>query len=260
MRPPLKYHGGKYYLSSWIISKFPSDYVSLNYYEPFLGGASVFLRKLPSISENLSDLDNSLINFYQVLTSTCDGLKDLLKTLAYHQGNFLWFSQAATTSKLDEAINFYVKNRMSRGGLGESFAWSNRLRGGKPGDQNAWETSIENLSEVAKKLRRASISCQSYSSILPVLLPNAFIYLDPPYLPETRTALNTYNIEMDKKDHEDMLALIKASPAKILLSGYENDLYNKELSSWNRFEKTVVNNASQAKKKNTRKEVLWANY
>ena len=112
----------------------------------------------------------------------------------------------------------------------------------------------------ATSIAAALAALQNLPAILPVLLPNAFIYLDPPYLPETRTALNTYNIEMDKKDHEDMLALIKASPAKILLSGYENDLYNKELSSWNRFEKTVVNNASQTKKKNTRKEVLWANY
>jgi len=41
IRPAFKCHGGKYYLSRWIISQFPERYSDLSYVEPFCGGASV---------------------------------------------------------------------------------------------------------------------------------------------------------------------------------------------------------------------------
>lgn len=36
----------------------------------------------------------------------------------------------------------YIVRNMSRGRLGKDFAWSERLRGGKPGDVNAYENNL----------------------------------------------------------------------------------------------------------------------
>lgn len=83
---------------------------------------------------------------------------------------------------------------------------------------------------------------------------NAFIYLDPPYVLETRTA-KQYKHEMTDFQHEELLKAILQSNAKIIISGYENDLYNDMLNSWNK--KTFDANAEYGLK---RKEIIWANY
>ena len=44
-RPILRYHGGKWMLSKWIISNLPSH---KQYIEPYGGGGSVLIRKKQS--------------------------------------------------------------------------------------------------------------------------------------------------------------------------------------------------------------------
>ena len=148
---------------------------------------------------------------------------------------------------------------MSRGGLGKSFAWQERLRGGQPGSINEWKTSIPNLYKVSKRLQKVLISCDN--ALTPYLFQgNALLYLDPPYLPDTRTSKKTYENEMTKEQHEELLTLCVNSSCKILLSGYDNDLYNQHLVGWNKVTKDVPNHSGQNSVKNKRKEVLWRNY
>lgn len=48
---------------------------------------------------------------------------------------------------------------MSRGGNGDAFAWSERLRGGKPGDLNGWETRLEMLPALAQRIASVEFRC-----------------------------------------------------------------------------------------------------
>ncbi len=75
---PLKWHGGKSYLTDWIIDLMPRH---LHYVEPFAGGLAVLLAKNPfderhqfgcksherGISEVVNDLNGELMNFWKVL-------------------------------------------------------------------------------------------------------------------------------------------------------------------------------------------------
>lgn len=59
-----------------------------------------------------------------------------------------------------------------------------------------------------------------------------FVYLDPPYLKETRKSRNKYIYECDEKHHEKLIEVIKKMPCSVMISGYMSDLYRSELGSW----------------------------
>lgn len=80
------------------------------------------------------------------------------------------------------------------------------------------------------------------------------MYLDPPYLLGTRNG-KQYAHEMTDAEHETMLKIVLSSKAKIIISGYESDMYNDYLQSWN---KCVFDSCAEYGK--PRKEVVWMNY
>ena len=80
------------------------------------------------------------------------------------------------------------------------------------------------------------------------------MYLDPPHLWGTRNG-KQYKHEMPDEEHEKLLEELLQSQAKIMISGYDSELYNKYLKDWNRVE--MKNCAEQGK---PRMEVIWMNY
>lgn len=83
---------------------------------------------------------------------------------------------------------------------------------------------------------------------------NTLIYCDPPYLQELRKK-NMYKHEMSNEQHIELLKVLKASKSKIILSGYDNDLYNSELHDWTTTEKETT-----AQMGLHRTEKLWMNF
>lgn len=64
-----------------------------------------------------------------------------------------------------------------------------------------------------------------------------------------------YRCEMDDEAHEELLDVLLAHSGKVVLSGYDNDLYNERLVEWYR-EETISYSQVGSKKK----EVLWMNF
>ncbi len=60
---------------------------------------------------------------------------------------------------------------------------------------------------------------------------------------------------MTDGQHLELLDLLKSHPGKVLLSGYDNDLYNTVLHGWNKAYKNT-----QAEGGLKRSETLWMNY
>jgi DNA adenine methylase len=256
VRPPLKTHGGKAYLADTLSYLAPPKFKT--YIEPFLGGGAMFL----AISSNryeraiLNDLDQGTINLWTTLQSQLNELKRAITSLKYDEQTFKSFIGSTT------AIGCYVQRNMSRGGLGKTFAWSTRLRGGQPGDLNAWITKIKYLDLVHEKLnaKPTSLFCQDWRLIYPTDHQNTFCYLDPPYLPSTRTSPNAYRHEMSYQEHEALLQTISGSSTPTMLSGYMNPLYQRYLASWKSVVISMPNHSGQGETKQRREEVVWMNY
>jgi DNA adenine methylase len=266
LRPVVKTHGGKHYLASWLIKYFPKNYAELAYCEPFCAGASVFLNKEPSPEEMLSDTDCGVVHIFKALRDEPKEFISRIKRTRYTERAFKMAqnrTENGFTDYIDEAVNEYILRRMSRGGMKKSFAWSERTRGGQPGDLNAWETMIKQLPLIAKRVANITILCEDFREIIKVWdEENALLYLDPPYLHSTRSenATEVYNDEMTVEDHMDLLQLVKNARGKVVLSGYSSPLYNRNLKEWRCRKKQVANHSSQQKKKTRRVECIWVNY
>ena len=83
---------------------------------------------------------------------------------------------------------------------------------------------------------------------------DVFIYADPPYLHGTRKNY-LYKYEMEYEEHEELLRLLVEHPGKVLISGYDNELYNRMLPEWKKAKKRT-----QAEHGIARIETIWMNY
>jgi DNA adenine methylase len=256
IRPAVKWHGGKTYLARRIIERLPRHRA---YVEPFAGGLSVLLNKAPSEVEVVNDLNAGLIGFYRVLRDRTEEFTAQVNVLEYNAETFSRAIQSAVNDDpVEAAVRFLVRNRFSRGGLGRDFAWSKRLRGGRPGDLNAWETIKGELPRIGQRLAKVQLLNQDgidvireYDSL------DTLFYCDPPYPHETRTARSTYDHEMSQVDHVRFLETVTRCLGMVALSGYANRLYDRALESWERVEFNMPNHSGQGSVKQRRTEVLW---
>lgn len=262
IRPAVKTHGGKKYLAQWLISNFPENYTEMTYLEPYCGGANVLLQKEKSNIEVINDLDLNTIQVYRALRDESKEFIKRLKTLKYSQETFdTALDVDQFDDYIDHAVNEVILRRMSRGGLRKTFAWSNRLRGGQPGDVNAWNTAIAGFSDISKRLKEVYVFNKPALEIMRIFnSPDTLVYCDPPYLHETRVSKTVYSSEMSTDEHIQLAHTLMAFDGKAVISGYMSPLYNRLYKDWNIEKKKVANNASQQKNKEQKIEVLWKNF
>jgi DNA adenine methylase len=263
---PVKWHGGKHYLAKRIISLMPAH---THYVEPFFGGGSVLLEKDPvGVSEVVNDIHGGLTNFWRVLQNeqAFVGFQRLISAVPFSQEE--WRSSELLQypdRDLDvrAAVAFFVRCRQSRAGKFDTFATLSKRRTRRDMNEqaSAWMTAVEGLPTVAQRLRRVVIlNDDALAVIRREDTQNSLFYLDPPYLHDTRVTTADYAHEMDKGQHRELLTTIKECKGKVMLSGYPNDLYERELKDWKYKDIIIDNKASSAKKKPKKTERIWMNF
>jgi len=272
IRPPIKCHGGKWFLAKWIISHFPKDYQNMTYVEPYCGGANVLLQKHPARGwrwstqpkqEIIGDVDPGVVCVLRMIRDLPIIVVSRLRELPYSKKTFETALEKAKYPKheLDYAVNEIVLRRMSRGGLKQAFAWSERQRGGQPGDTNAWQTFIDQVPTISERLESVKILNEPALNLVEWFDDkNVLMYCDPPYLQQTRQAKRVYVNEMTQQGHEALAERLNKAKCKVLLSGYPSDSYEEWYSDWTMKKKQIANHASQQKKKQYKTECLWMNF
>lgn len=83
------------------------------------------------------------------------------------------------------------------------------------------------------------------------------VYLDPPYLVGTRShKRKLYKYEMmTEREHMRLLAVARRIPARVIISGYQSELYARELEGWR-----TVSFRSVKRSGEPSEEWLWLNY
>jgi DNA adenine methylase len=162
------------------------------------------------------------------------------------------------------AVHFFIQCRMSRSGGMKSFATisRNRVRRGMNEQASAWLNAVDGLAEVHARLRRVVIlNDDALKVIAQQDGPNTLYFLDPPYLPEVRTA-DLYAHEMTFGQHCELLTLLSTIQGRFVLSGYHCPLYDNWAAKfgWRVAEFDCSNNMAAGDVKDRRTEVCWMNY
>ena len=253
MNPLLKYPGAKNRLATWIVSHIPPHKV---YCEPFLGSGAVFLNKKPSYNEILNDLDDDVYNFFKAVRENPEGLCKLIEATPYSRTEYSAAYMDEPVSDLEQARRFAVK-------CWQGFGFGNKYKNGyrrgigaaSPNPAKAWAKLPDTIQLSTERLKNAQIEHKDALELISDLYgEDTFIYIDPPYLQDTRKKY-LYNHEMTDEQHMKLLQIVRESDCKIMISAYENELYNTELIGWRKEHKSTTAECSRR-----RIETLYMNY
>jgi DNA adenine methylase len=219
------------------------------------------LNKQRASLEVAGDLNQPLIEFYTCLRDQTQELLTRLEAVPYTQESFEWACEASSApDPIDRATRFLVRNRFSRGGLSKSFAWSNRKRGGKPGDVNAWETIQQELPTDAARLQGVELRTADALELIEEFdRPDTLFYCDPPYVSATRVSKGAYACEMTDQAHVKLLDALANVRGMVVLSGYSCPLYEHALQAWEPIAFSMPNHSGQTRVKSRRIETVWLN-
>lgn len=250
--PPIQYTGSKWRIAPWIMGYFPKGEKS--YVEPYCGGASILFRKRRSDIEVINDLDGSVVNFFDVLRDRTDELLQAIQLTPYARAE-VTRAHTMTGNALEDARRFYVRAKMQFGGvkLDHPKSW----RYGKPNDRRSpmkeW-LNTKPLLAAAKRLRGVYIECDTALNVIGRFdSKDTLLFVDPPYLAETRTDKD-YIHEMTDVDHIVLSDALHSIKGMALISGYDSALYRELYADWKMVTKEArtVNNVK-------RTECLWIN-
>lgn len=256
----MAYFGGKTRLAARIAALLPEH---AHYVEPFAGSLAVLLAKTQSRMETVNDLDGELMTFWRVLRDEPEQLARVCAltphSRAEHEAAFA--VDYSTLDELEIARLVWVRINQGRSGTLRKTGWRYYVN---PGATNSPMTHyldayVARMAVAAERLQRVSLECRPAIEVIDRFgkFDVNCLYVDPPYLGETRSS-GAYQTEMSSPgEHEQLLEALLRARASVVLSGYESELYSAALNGWSRVE--IPTTTGQGGTRQERTEVLWSN-
>ena len=239
-RPALRYYGGKWKIAHWIIQFFPPH---VNYVEPCGGAMSVLLQKEPARLETCNDIDDRVVNFFEVLRSREDELLRLIRLTPWSRRE-LENAKEPADDPVEDARRFFVacwQSFSKHGGSWRSmYDFTKRPRAAASDIRD-----IEHLHLVADRLGSVQFENKDALDVIQQYdTPDTLIYFDPPYLSSVRVNHNYYAYEVDQSWHVSAAELLQQAQGDVVVSGYRSALYADlyESNGWARLDKPAIAN------------------
>ena len=254
----IKYPGAKWGVAPWVISHFPEH---RSYLEPFFGSGAVLFTKSRSAIETVNDIDGDVVNLFDWIRKDPARLAHAIRFTPYARDEYdrAWAAQYTETDSFRRAVNFYIRMMMGHGfrTTGEKVGWKNDVQGREAAyAAKCWAKTPEVIIQAAERLRGVQIENRPAVELIRRFnYQNVLIYADPPYMLGTRQDRKQYRHEMTDDDHMELLEAIKAHRGPAIISGYDSDLYNRELKGWYKDGRTSFTQTASR-----RREILWMNF
>ena len=254
-RSVLRYFGGKWQIAPWVISHLPAHRV---YVEPFGGAASVLMRKPPSAIEVYNDLDEEIVGIFQLLQDPvqCAMLIRLLRRTPYARRQF---EEAfiPSTDPLVRAQRAIVRAYMAFHHEAlfnpKKTTFADAIHTNRHTKAHEWMRYPRHLVQVCRRLQGVIIERRDALEVIRAQdSPTTLFFVDPPYLPSTRTKVG-YRCELNQAQHVALLERLQALKGMAVVAGYPSELYDDMLRGWQRVERPH----RAAGSRRARTEVLW---
>lgn len=299
-KPILKWVGGKTKILDKLICDFPCNIN--NYHEIFLGGGSVLFALLSFFKEGIIkingniyayDLNEPLIYMYKNIQSNCEELYNTLQALIndYNEidgtninrkpeslieakqskeNYYYWIRQQYNfisnddkTSVYGSAMFIFLNKTCFRGLFrvgpnGFNVPYGNYI--------NPEIINKEHLEEISELIQCVKFECYDYTVSLNKIVEDDYIYMDPPYAPETNTSFVKYtdkgfnlnnHIELfkicNKLSNEKKKFMMSNADVDLIKEYFKSDKYNIDYILCKR---TINSKNPEA----TAKEVIIKNY
>ena len=250
----------------------------------FGGGGSVLLNRKPSPVEVYNDLDGNLVNLFRViqhpehsielerrLRSTLYSKEEFVKALTIVKGGI------EPVDPVEQAWAMFVN--MNQSVVGRVYRtqgnWSRAAISvsGESAVISGWKSLISRLGGIYDRLSAVQVDQRdAIESIEYWDGATTVLYVDPPYVHDTRVETEYYAHEMSNEDHERMVDTLISVNGYAVVSGYDHPIYNQfDTSGWARveFDRVTTMTASQRgkgddwtrdiKPRGKRTEVVWLN-
>jgi DNA adenine methylase len=185
-RPFMKWVGGKTQLLEQLVSRIPEDIGT--YYEPFIGGGALFFALKPSKAV-LGDYNSELIGTYKAVRDCLPELVEILEG-HYYEKNYFYSVRSLdpkTLSPTQAAARTIYLNRTGFNGL---YRVNSKGQFNVPFGRysNPLICDHHNLEACSSLLHQADLRQGSYEQVLASAQNGDFAYLDPPYVPLSKTS------------------------------------------------------------------------
>ncbi len=231
--PFLKWAGGKGQLLAAIFERIPPGPIAGRYIEPFIGGGAVFFelaRRGHVARARLCDANEELILTYRAVKDDVDGV---LAALAVHRNEEAYYydvraQEPSSLSDAQRAARTIFLNRVGFNGLYRVNA-SGKFNVPFGRYRNPNICDVEGLKGASRGLAVAELVVCDFEKSCADAAPGDLVYLDPPYIPLSKTASFTAYaegkfLEPEHRRLAEVFARVVDAGAVALLSNSDTPL------------------------------------
>lgn len=177
LRPIVRWPGGKSWIASELAEVLQRELTG-TYFEPFVGGASVFLA-METDSAVLSDSNSQLIEFYQTSIEEPTKVIACARRHGNNEADYYLVRKSKPRTKVTRAGRFLYLNKTCWGGI---FRLNRRgefnVPYGEPGRIICRSREVE---RTAKAMQKAVLMCCDFESVIASAKKGDVVFSDPPY-------------------------------------------------------------------------------
>jgi DNA adenine methylase len=173
----IRWAGGKSWLVPYI-KEIVNGFEFNNYFEPFMGGASIFFAINTPGKCFLSDVNEDLVNAFSAIRDDHKKVISFLNNYTNDEESYYRIRGSEVTDKYEKAARFLYLNANSYNGL---YRVNKSGKYNVPYGKRNVPVNLERLEEVSVRLQGVEISCHDFEVSKEKIAKGDLVFLDPPY-------------------------------------------------------------------------------